>query len=79
MSRHSATIVGWVLIAGVAAICFLLDHLRAQYLYFNWFVIFTLVASAVLVGSLWFMEHRSRRDEPRHDEPDTQNGKGGLP
>lgn len=78
MSRQVATIVGWALIAVVAAICFLLDHLRAQYLYFNWFVIFTLVASAVLVATLWFLEHRIRSGEPLDDQSDNRNGRGGA-
>ena len=37
MSSTAKKIVGWGLIAAIAAICFALNELRAQFLYFNWF------------------------------------------
>ena len=63
MSSTAKKIVGWGLIAAIAAICFALNELRAQFLYFNWFVIFTLIASAVLVSTMWVLERRTRIDE----------------
>lgn len=63
MSSTAKKIVGWGLIAAIAAICFALNELRAQFLYFNWFVIFTLIASAVLVSTMWILERRTRIDE----------------
>ena len=63
MSSTAKKIVGWGLIAAIAAICFALNELRAQFLYFNWFVIFTLIASAVLVSIMWVLERRTRIDE----------------
>ena len=58
MSSAGKKIVGWGLIAAIAAICFGLNELRVQYIYFNWFVIFTLIASAVMVVTLLLLEHR---------------------
>lgn len=55
--------MGWGLIAAIAAICFGLDELRAQYIYFNLFVVFTLVASAILVVTLLLLEQRGENDE----------------
>ena len=63
MSSAGKKIVGWGLIAAIAAICFGLNELRAQYIYFNWFVIFTLIASAILVVTLLLLEHRAGNDE----------------
>lgn len=63
MSSARKKIVGWGLIAAIAAICFGLNEQRAQYIYFNWFVIFTLVASAILVVTLLLLEHRAKNDE----------------
>lgn len=62
MSGAGKKIVGWGLIAAIAAICFGLNELRAQYIYFNWFVIFTLVASTVLVVTLLLLERRAGND-----------------
>lgn len=58
MSRRTANLIGWGLIAAVTAICFGLNALRAQYIYFNWFIIFTLVASAVLVLTHLYLARR---------------------
>ena len=63
MSSGRKKIVGWGLIAAIAAICFGLNELRAQYIFFNWFVVFTLVASAILVVTLLLLEHRNGNDE----------------
>ncbi len=63
MSSTTKKIVGWGLIAAIAGICFGLNQLRAQFLYFNWFVIFTLIASSVLVSTFWFLEKRTGNDE----------------
>lgn len=62
MPDAAKKIVGWGLIAAIAAICFVLNELRAQYIYFNWFVIFTLIASTVLVVALLLLERRTGND-----------------
>ena len=63
MSSAGKKIVGWGLIAAIAAVCFGLNELCAQYLYFNRFVIFTLIASAILVVTLLLLERRTGNDE----------------
>ena len=63
MSSTTKKLVGWGLIAVIVAICFALNQLRAQFLYFNWFVIFTVIASAVLVVALWLLEKHTRNGE----------------
>ena len=68
MSKLTARLVGWGLIAAIAVVCFGLNQLRAQYLYFNWFVIFTFVASTLLVVALWFIKRRTRDSDPDHNE-----------
>ena len=63
MSGAGKKIVGWGLIAAIAAICFGLNELRAQYIYFNWFVVFTLIASTILVVTLLLLERPAGDDE----------------
>tara|TARA_Y100001960_G_C14497539_1_gene739881 strand:+ start:667 stop:882 length:216 start_codon:yes stop_codon:yes gene_type:complete len=71
MSTRTANLAGWGLIASIAAICFVLNQLRAQYLYFNWFVIFAIAASAVMVCALWFLERRTVSNETDPNETTT--------
>ncbi len=71
MSTRTANLIGWALIAAVTAICFVLNAMRIQYIYFNWFVIFTLVASACLVAAQIYLARRTNdsSDEEQKSRP----------
>ena len=69
MSNRTATLIGWGLIAAVAAICFVLNQLRAQYIYFNWFIIFTIVASTILVLAHVYLAKRTNNNEDAAGDP----------
>lgn len=69
MSKRTANLIGWGLIAAVAAICFALNQLRAQYIYYNGFIIFTFVASAILVLAHLHLTRRTNNNEGAADDP----------
>jgi Kef-type K+ transport system membrane component KefB len=69
MTRRTANLIGWALIAVVTAVCFGLDAMRAQYIYFNGFVIFTLVASTVLVVANVYLAKRADNQTEQEQEP----------
>jgi hypothetical protein len=74
MRTRTANLIGWALIAVVTGICFVLNAMRIQYIYFNWFIIFTLVASAFLVAVQIYL---ARRASDSSDEE--QNNRPGRP
>jgi len=69
MSKRTANLIGWGLIAAVAAICFALNQLRAQYIYFNWFIIFTIAASAILVLAVVYLAKQIKNNEGIASDP----------
>ena len=50
MTRRQAHSVGWITIAGITALLFLVDHFRMVNFQFNIFIAILLMASAVVVG-----------------------------
>lgn len=74
MRTRTANLIGWALIAVVTGICFVLNAMRIQYIYFNWFIIFTLVVSAFLVAVQIYL---ARRASDSSDEE--QNNRPGRP
>lgn len=58
MTRRSAHLVGWTLIAAVTGLLFVLDHFRMLHSYFNWFMAIVLTVSVLLVGATVFLARR---------------------
>jgi len=74
MTGKKANVFGWALIAAIAAVCFVLNAMRAQYIYYNGFIIFTLVAAAVLVLAHVYLARKVQSDpELPHDSGQPTN------
>ncbi len=58
MTRRSAHLIGWTLIAAVTGLPFVLDHFRMLLWYFNWFMAILLTLSVLLVGAALFLARR---------------------
>lgn len=58
MTRRSAHLIGWTLIAAVTGLLFVLDHFRMLLSYFNWFMAILLTLSVLLVGAALFLARR---------------------
>jgi hypothetical protein len=52
MTAKRAHRIGWVLIATVTALSFILDHFRMLTSHFNWFMAILLIVATVLVSAL---------------------------
>ena len=52
MTRRRAYLVGWMLVAAVTALSFVVDHFRMLTSHFNWFMAILMVVSVGLVGAI---------------------------
>ncbi|MDA1091528.1 MAG: hypothetical protein O3A85_14615 [Proteobacteria bacterium] len=52
MTAKRAHRIGWMLIATVTALSFVLDHFRMLTSHFNWFMVILLIVATALVGAL---------------------------
>ena len=71
MTRRQAHSVGWITIAVITALLFLVDHFRMVNFQFNIFIAILLMASAVVVGIVVFVTRRVGIDSQRVDGLDT--------
>lgn len=58
MTRRSAHLIGWTLIAAVTGLLFVLDQFRMLLSYFNWFMAILLALSVLLVAATLFLARR---------------------